>query len=113
MDPRLDGASVYTAAQVGASIEAGHGHIQVPYWLMDFSLRRVVRAERVAVTTYARQPYGRGQVPCQAALWFALDSHADYIVVGARTIAQLDDTLCWAESTPPNPLLPSVCTPGR
>lgn len=112
MDPLADGASVYERGEAFASIiDAEHRHLQVPFWLMDTSFASIFGyARRMGVTTYARQPYGRGQVPCQAALWFALNSPADYIVFGARTIAQLDDTLRWAESTPPTPLLPSVCT---
>ena len=114
INPKADGASVYTVDEAGAALDADHLYLQVPYWLMDWSHYGIaLLAQDRAVTVYARQPYGRGQVPCQAALWFALNSPADYIVFGCANRQQLDDTLRWAETTPPTSILRSVCTPGR
>ena len=110
MDATFDGASVYTVEEASTAVECRHRHIQVPYWLMNPWCRFML--DYRGVTTYARQPYGRGQLPERSALVFALSSPADYIVFGARSVTQLDETLRWATMPLPDVELRSVCT-GR
>lgn len=57
------GASVNTPEQANIAIAAGYKHLQCPHWVLDQRYAKAgifEAAKRHGVTTYARQPFGRG-----------------------------------------------------
>jgi aryl-alcohol dehydrogenase-like predicted oxidoreductase len=126
----VDGASVYTPEEAQAVVDAGMRHLQVPFCVFDQRHRHVIeRAVAVGLTVYARQPFLQGILtadvarpgwpipegwfevwrttcetatvpPLEAALRFALETPAHFIVFGVGSVTHLREVIRVATSDP-------------